>query len=649
MTKSPETHTVAISAEPEVGHKGIDAVTSRIDLMDIEPRLDKLTSSFKTMLTEETGKLLQYFDERGNSTGKDLQDMLDLLRRTDENLAKHLDKAPEMSVAQRTDFATSPILVARMECSTSPIMVARMECSTSPITVARMECSTSPIPFSGIDRGLSPIDIKLYRDAQIMSSPIQKQADVHITLLSPPRKRAVTPESAVGSYLSSHYSDEVSDALHEGDISVERVWPESGSPLSESSFLSAVSNSSRRTVQYAVEPQQPAASRVSSRRRVSSPPASIPGFNIPLNDDVSPLDSVSHVGINAPMPPTIIDVADQPSILLEPIAHAASIQMPVPLRAIPFEGSLAELLVNQPPSEHTNVRSEPVPLPAPKVDQGTSPLVAEQTIVMSPPAHSVAPAETEHVLQTPIIEKVEMGTSPMLVPTTPKLEAEVSAAPEAVELDVPAEPEVEEPEAAVETEPAVPLTTEMGVSPIMFMTEPVTDDVEEDVLDSTTEKAVSPMTIATAIPPEPVAEVGVDATEVADDAGSATEKAESPVATVIAAILEPEPSVVEISTTEAGVSPIVFPAPVPELPEEPVEVADKNVSPATTINALPAKVEVSCGTEPEPTEFEMTETAASREVDLSDIPSPVESPVSNHLLTPCAVAHYLAERGCSAY
>lgn len=545
IVPGPSTSSVSVSAEPEVGHKGVSADESKVDLMELEPRFDNLTTAFKSMLSEETGRLWQQYAEIGTSTGKDLHEikdaqaeLLDLLRRAQAHSEK------EHALMNKVDFATSPILVARMECG------------------------TSPIPFVGIDRGLSPIELKKFCDAQIMSSPLPSDANVRVTLLSPPRKRAMTPESVVGSYLSSHHSDDASVAASRaphGDLSLERVWSDTGSPLSASSNLSATSTSSRQTVLHVSGLPAQAASRVSARRRVSSPPATIPGFNVPFGDDeVSPADSASAVGVPAQVFPVPIDLPEERSILLAPVeappSARGSIRMPIPLRAgLPFEGSLADFIANAGAQGASAEPTEVIPPSVVKVDQGTSPLTFSEEIAAEAPAPSIIEeadaetevgqeevvAETEAIQDEPVAATAEKGISPMTPLTQPMPPPEDEAKPETEVPDVPSTPE----------------KLEKAISPIIPVTAPASEIDAADADDQATERASSPAPWSVPLP-ESVIE-------------------------------EPE-------MVEKAISPMSVVAPVPEEPveEPPAEDMEEVVSPASTVRPLPTKVDAACETDP---------------------------------------------------
>ncbi|GJE96628.1 hypothetical protein PsYK624_128280 [Phanerochaete sordida] len=648
ISRPPSTHSVSISAEPPVGHKGVGADNSKFDVEELSPRFKNLTTTFRMMLNEETQRLLSYFDERGALNEKGLDDVRgaqsELLALFRDAQAKP-EKLPE---AAKVDFATSPIMVARMEAS------------------------TSPIPSEAVERSLSPILLTTYADAQMSTSPLAKKSHVRITLLSPPRKRAMTPESVVGSFLSSHHSDEASEVPAEG-LSIERVWEEreeAASPLSPSSIMSDTASSSSRQTVIRAPP-----SRVSTRRRVSSPPATIPGFNGPELDDVSPADSVSSVGVDAPQPQVLEQSAEQRSILLAPVDESVhrSIQMPIPLRAVPFEGSLADFMENHVPPTDSEERTEVaqrIDTPAvEKHDQGTSPLVFEDDLPAPTPKQSTVVVESE-VAESEVIlppEKAaiatsDKGTSPLVPPMEPVAESDIA-------------------------EDDVLSTTEKAISPIVPPTEPAAEsDIADDDIVSTTDKAISPM-----VPP-------TEPPQLEDDAASTTEKAVSPVVSAS----EPEPEVVALDMppvkVEMGTSPLIFPvtpipqeqelieeelAPIqealeeaaPEVVEEPaaepvedvqvepveeaqpiemVEVGispivptpvladgdedaalededeeEDEVSPATTVKPLPAKVDVACETEV-PVEAPTPEPAVEVPISPEDEPveeAPVPEPV----------------------
>lgn len=589
-----------MSAEPSVGHKGVGVDNSKIDLVELSPRFKNLTATFKTMLSEETSKLLSYIEERGTLHGKNFDEikgaqseLLALLQEAQSSAAK----APEVA---KVDFATSPVLVARMETSTSPIL------------------------FKGVDRGLSPIDLIKYADVQMATSPLAAKTDVRITLLSPPRKRALTPESVVGSYLSSHHSDEASEApadAQEG-LSVERVWDEDGSPLSASSNLSETASSSSRQTVFRAPP-----SRVSTRRRVSSPPATIPGFNGPgVEDEVSPADSVSSVGISVPQH-VVEQTVEQRSMLLEPVANGGSvhgsIEMPVPLRAVPFEGSLADFMANHVPlSGHVEERTEIAEPVVEKIDQGTSPLVFESEVLVEEPAADVIESEPEPVEEV-MPSTVEKAISPFVLPTETVSEPEEPVEPE----------EPEELEDVVST-------TEKAVSPLVPPSEPA--QVEEDTV-STTEKAVSPG-IPTAEPePEPEPE------EIAPELmPSKVEQGTSPLIFPVTPapqnteLLDPpaeeevvppadelDPEQIEevaVEMVDEAISPMT-PTPVLEESEDTAEALEEEeeTSPASTVKPLPAKVkvDVACETEPPVEEAPAPAAEAEVEVPLEEAPEPV--------------------------
>ena len=116
------------------------------------------------------------------------------------------------------------------------------------------------------------------------------------------------------------------------------------------------------------------------------------------------------------------------SLLLDPVVPAGSapgaIRMPVPVRAMPPEGSLAQFMARQGSEQAPSVRTE-VPQPdvvvAEKIDQGTSPLVFEQSIVPeaeSPVQSTVVPQpepqpELQLESQPVMVEKTDQGTSPL--------------------------------------------------------------------------------------------------------------------------------------------------------------------------------------------------------------------------------------------
>lgn len=453
--------------EPDVGHKGVAADDTMIEVVEIIPHLAALPDKFGAAMGVEADKIMQRFDQLGITLGKDSEDMkgmlveiLELTRKRETTLTKNYvdqsvlgDTTPEVPSVTKVDFAVSPIVVARMECNTSPI----------------------PMPLT--DRGVSPVELRKFADMQTMYSPVVKPQVQVVTLLSPPRKRAVTPESLAGSYLSSHYSDDdlsVDDDFQSPveDLEVERIWE---TPQSEAS--SSVSATSQGTAVYAREmPEIP-------HETIGSPPAMIAGFNYPLDQHLPPPSEYSAEVADVEYvvrPPShrASMLLDEPPRSLGSRMTQVSIQMPVPVKASPtFAGSLAEFMAREatPKTIHREIAisaGDRTPRAAAKMDMGTSPM-SEATVL--PPSrsvvHSVVESVPAHVEAEIQIDSTltEKGVSPVLS----------SVAPPPVHTEA---------EAQIDS-----ATTEKGVSPVMstVLPPPSVHDADVQVEFTPTERAAS--------------------------------------------------------------------------------------------------------------------------------------------------------------
>ncbi|EKM57376.1 uncharacterized protein PHACADRAFT_255099 [Phanerochaete carnosa HHB-10118-sp] len=337
-------------------------------------------------------------------------------------------------------------------------------------------------------------------------------------------------------------------------------------------------------------------------------------------------------------------------MLLAPVGGGGSahesIEMPVPLRASPFEGSLADLMADHaPPAEPAEATQVRYPV-VEKVDDGTSPLVFEDELAAPTAVQTTVEPEAVEAQEEEAAATSEKAVSPMVPPTEA---AAASTTEKAVSPVVPAGPDVDVAAAT----PQVPARVEMGTSPLVFSSTPMPLEVElvdapaeegleaqveEPILEQvqefddpapdqpaeTAEKGISPMappsvledeedvSPASTVKPLPTrVDVACETEPVADDTAAPEPVAEAEPSVVV----EPSPM------QEAPVPTPLAPTGVSEESEETDEAAEE-VSPASTVRPLPAKIDVGCGTEPVEDATVAPEPVVDVEAPAEEAPAP---------------------------